>query len=147
MAAAQNGRWARAHSMRPGPQGVTGLSGGHRTRTCTGLRPAVFKTAALPVRSSPPDCYYGTYAAAPWREVRSCAVTVPLAGENRFPTAEARSASSMMLPRRQASRRIPKCAISPGDSVQSEVGDDTYSEPRMVADNASARGAPNDRVT
>src|SRR2546422_4894053 len=41
--------------MRPGPQGVTGLSGGHRTRTCTGLRPAVFKTAALPVRSSPPD--------------------------------------------------------------------------------------------
>src|SRR2546421_7881816 len=30
--------------------------GGHRTRTCTGLRPAVFKTAALPVRSSPPDC-------------------------------------------------------------------------------------------
>ena len=35
---------------------VVGLHGGHRTRTCTGLRPAVFKTAALPVRSSPPDC-------------------------------------------------------------------------------------------
>ena len=29
-------------------------SGGQRIRTSTGLRPAVFKTAALPVRSSPP---------------------------------------------------------------------------------------------
>jgi len=28
-------------------------------------------------------------------------------------------------PRRQAPRRVPKCAISPGDSVQSEVGDDS----------------------
>ncbi len=37
---------------------VAGQHGGHRTRTCTGLRPAVFKTAALPVRSSPPDYYY-----------------------------------------------------------------------------------------
>src|SRR5881392_2313037 len=75
--------------------GARNYYGGHRTRTCTGLRPAVFKTAALPVRSSPPDCYYGTYAAEPWREARFCAVTVPLAGEKRFPTAEARSASSM----------------------------------------------------
>src|SRR6266508_1555859 len=31
-----------------------GHDGGHRIRTCTGLPPAVFKTAALPVRSSPP---------------------------------------------------------------------------------------------
>ena len=38
------------------------FNGGQRIRTSTGLRPAVFKTAALPVRSSPPDCYYGTYA-------------------------------------------------------------------------------------
>src|SRR5690348_3136314 len=30
------------------------LHGGRRIRTCTGLPPAVFKTAALPVRSSPP---------------------------------------------------------------------------------------------
>ncbi len=35
-----------------------GHDGGHRIRTCTGLPPAVFKTAALPVRSSPPDCYH-----------------------------------------------------------------------------------------
>jgi len=31
----------------------------------------------------------------------------------------------MKGPRRQAPRRIPKCAILPGDSVQFEVGDDT----------------------
>src|SRR5947207_9593861 len=34
---------------------VAGQSGGQRIRTSTGLRPAVFKTAALPVRSSPPN--------------------------------------------------------------------------------------------
>src|SRR2546426_11595384 len=36
----------------------------------------------------------------------------------------------MKGPRRQAPRRIPKCAILPGDSVQFEVGDDT--EPGLV---------------
>src|SRR6185437_4338856 len=35
--------------------GSASRSGGHRIRTCKGLRPAVFKTAALPVRSSPPE--------------------------------------------------------------------------------------------
>src|SRR5205085_2320287 len=39
----------------PRPAGAGRRDGGHRTRTCTGLRPAVFKTAALPVRSSPPN--------------------------------------------------------------------------------------------
>src|SRR5881628_99560 len=36
-------------------QVVAGESGGQRIRTSTGLPPAVFKTAALPVRSSPPE--------------------------------------------------------------------------------------------
>src|SRR5947208_2960439 len=41
--------------MQPNPYRHRAGNGGHRTRTCTGLRPAVFKTAALPVRSSPPE--------------------------------------------------------------------------------------------
>ena len=47
----------RRKKMPPGgvSRGASG-SGGPGIRTLKGLRPAVFKTAALPIRSSPPKC-------------------------------------------------------------------------------------------
>src|SRR5438552_12186915 len=77
-------------------------NGGHRTRTCTGLRPAVFKTAALPVRSSPPD-----YAAL---ELTAAGVArgVPMFAVEAQRHAEARSASSMMLYRFAPSNGPPQ---------------------------------------
>src|SRR5438552_15410584 len=96
------GRERGERRVRPVSEVVAVFDGGHRTRTCTGLRPAVFKTAALPVRSSPPD-----YAAL---ELTAAGVArgVPMFAVEAQRHAEARSASSMMLYRFAPSNGPPQ---------------------------------------